>query len=493
MLDQSQIQAKLSHAATLMSNRTPVLLGFYIMLDKRVTSDPSVTMRVGCDNGHPYLEYGDWFVNMMEPTMLGGIVYANCLRIALHHCDTRVKMPEAIFRLASDLVVYEYARNVIDTTKADNSSIVAQLFPSIWAYSDKFEETGFDPVKDLTLEKVFNLLMQVQEDSEKESDKEKPDGDQDTDGEGNNEDSQEGEDRDDSADHEGESGGGNEEEGEESGGGGNGESEDGEGEVSDGEAGADSSGSGERHEGKSESYQAIQQMFSPANAPEDMKDWGNDSDAADNIRDKASEQFATGGQGGMAGKVPLAIREANRVHADPAQVFNMFMASNFGASTRQTWSMPNLALRRYGTIAPGHVRKKDKPMILFAIDVSGSMLSMNLVEQCFAAVNNFIGDAKLDLCYWDGICSEILHDPHDVFHVDVFGGGCTDPQCVLDKVDNERLNYDGIVFLTDCEFDWPMPREINRICIVKSRGGNGDIPTWCRYGMEMDELLKGVA
>ena len=184
MLDETEIQDKLSHAATLMSNRAPILLGFYIMLEKRMTSDKSVTMRVGCTDGQPYLEYSDWFVNAMEPSLLGAVVYANCLRIALHHCDTRVKMPEAMFRLASDLVVYEYARNVVNTTAGDNSAIVGQLFPSIWAYADKFGAAGFDPVKDLTLEKVFDLLMQAQEESKNETEEENPDGGQDNGGQG---------------------------------------------------------------------------------------------------------------------------------------------------------------------------------------------------------------------------------------------------------------------------------------------------------------------
>lgn len=55
------------------------------------------------------------------------------------------------------------------------------------------------------------------------------------------------------------------------------------------------------------------------------------------------------------------------------------------------------------------------------------------------------------------------------------------------------LVYDGIVFLTDCEFDWEMPRNVNRNCIVKARGGRGNIPAWCKFGMEMDDLLRGVA
>ena len=497
MFDETEIQDKLSHAATLMSNRAPILLGFYIMLEKRMTSDKSVTMRVGCADGQPYLEYSDWFVNAMEPSLLGAVVYANCLRIALHHCDTRVKMPEAMFRLASDLVVYEYARNVVDTTVGDNSAIVGQLFPSIWAYADRFDAAGFDPVKDLTLEKVFDLLMQAQEESKNETEEENPDGEEDNGGQGDSDESEEGDEEGGSPNHEGESGGDgeDEEDGEnQSGGGSNGESDDSDSEESEGEGSGEgqADGSGEGNGEKSEAYQAIQQMFDPNSAPADMKDWGNDSDASDNIRDAASAQFASG-QGGMSGKVPLAIQEANRVHVNAEAVFRMFMASNFGTSTRQTWSMPNLVLRRYGTIAPGHVRKKDKPKILFAVDVSGSMLSMNLVNRCFETVNNFIGDAALDLCYWDGICSEIIHDPKTAFETDVFGGGMTNPQCVLDRLEKEHLVYDGIVYLTDCEFDWTRPRDIGKICIVKMGNGAGEVPAWCLWHMGLDDLLRNAA
>lgn len=496
LLDPEEIQSKLSHAATLMSNRAPILLGFYIMLDKRMTTEKSVTMRVGCADGRPYLEYGDWFVNTLEPSLLGAVLYANCLRIALHHCDTRVKQPEAMFRLASDLVVYEYARNVVDTTVKDNSAIVGKLFPSIWAYADMFGRAGFDPVKDLTLEKVFDLLMQSKEESEDESAEESPEGDRDNGGQGNSDDSEEGDEEGGSPSHEGESGGDgeDEEDGEnQSGGGSNGESDDSDGEESEGEGSGEgqADGSGEGYGETSEAYQAMEQMFDPDNASQDMQDWGNDSDATDDIRDMASAQFASG-QGGSGGDVQLAIKEANRVRVDAARVFSMFMASNFGASTRQTWSMPNLALRRYGTIAPGHVRKKDRPKVLFAVDVSGSMVSMNLVERCFAAVNSFIGDASLDLCYWDGVCSEFIHDPKDVFETDVFGGGMTNPQCVIDRVGREHLTYDGIVFLTDCEFDWPVPREPGIICVVKVGNGVGEVPAWCQWKMGLDDLLRAA-
>lgn len=495
MLDENEIQSKLSYAANLMSNRAPILLGFYVMLDKRMTSDKSITMRAGCDDGKPFIEYSDWFVNMMEPSLLGAVLYANCLRIALHHCDTRVKMPEAMFRLASDLVVYEYARHVVDTTVNDNSAIVGQLFPSIWAYSDKFDAAGFDPVKDLTLEKVFDLLMQSKEDSKNETDDKNPDGNQEDNGsEGNGEQSDDGDEEGGEPNHDGEPGG-EEDEGDESqgGGGGSGETDDFDDDDSEneGESGSGGDNAGDSGDGKSESYQAIQQMFDPDNSAQDMQDWGQDSDASDNIRDAASIQFANG-QGSASGQLSLVIKEANRVHVDAARLFNMFMTSNFGASTRQTWSMPNLALRRFGSIAPGHVRKKDKPKLLFAVDVSGSMLSMNLVNRCFAAVNNFIGDAALDLCYWDDLCSEILHDPKDVFDTDVFGGGMTNPQCVLDRLEMEHRTYDGIVFLTDCEFEWERPREVNRICLVKAGTGAGIVPAWCRWTMEIDDLLRGA-
>jgi hypothetical protein len=120
------------------------------------------------------------------------------------------------------------------------------------------------------------------------------------------------------------------------------------------------------------------------------------------------------------------------------------------------------------------------------------MLSMNLVNKCFETVNNFIGDAALDLCYWDGICSEIIHDPKDVFETDVFGGGMTNPQCVIDRLEREHLVYDGIVYLTDCEFDWTRPRDIGKICIVKMGNGSGEVPAWCLWHMDVDDLLRAA-
>lgn len=494
MLDNTKIHDKLSHAAALMANRTPMLLGFYIMLDKRMTSDRSVTMRVGCTDGHPYIEYSDWFVNALEPSMLGAVVYANCLKIALHHCDTRVKMPEALFKLASDVVVYEYARNVVDPNVEDNSAIVSQLFPSIWAYADRFDVVGFDPVKDLTLEKVFDLLMQSQEGSKNNAAEDNPVGEQNNGGQGGSDESEEGEEEGGTPTHDGKSDDEYDEDGENQSGSRNNRKinnsacEESEGDGSDEEH---SNSLFEENNENSEAYQAIQQMFDPNNAHADIKNWGNDSDASDSIRHVASIQFASV-QGGVSGKVSLAIKEANRVHINVANVFKMFMLSKFGTSMRHSWSMPNLVLRRYGTIAPGHVRKKDKPKILFAVDVSGSMISMNLVNKCFVSVNNFIGDGALDLCYWDGICSEIIHDPKTAFETDVFGGGMTNPQCVLARIEKEHLVYDGIVYLTDCEFEWTRPRDIGKICIVKVGNGAGEVPTWCLWHMGMDDLIRGV-
>jgi predicted metal-dependent peptidase len=504
-------RTKLGEAARLMSNRTPSLLGFYIMLEKRIVQDSSITMKVGYNDGTPYLEVSEWFIDRLEISMLGAVLYMNCLRIALHHCDVRVKQPEQIFKLASDIVVCEYARNIVDANNDENSEILAKVFPSIWTYSDQFADAGFDPETDLTLEKVFDLLYQNQDsgdsNDDNDDDDDRPDKDEDEDGEsgesggkgdeqdnssGNSsEQSSDNEDKEDneSGDSDQESGGSDQESGDS-----NDESVDSDQESGDsGSQGiqqGEQSGQENSSNGPSSAFEAMQQMFDQDNARSDMSDWGENEEFSDQVREQAAAAMANGSLSGMSGKVPLLIKEANKVRVDAATVFRMFVNSNFSSSHRQTWSMPNLVLRRFGTIAPGHVRKKDRPMLLFAIDDSGSMLYMNMVVKCVEMVNAFIGKAKLDICYWDCSCSEILNDPRDAYSGTVFGGGGTDPQCVIDKITRERLDYDGIIFLTDCEFTWDRPMICNKICIIRTPQSSGRFPAWCKWKLEMEDVLR---
>lgn len=516
MLDRAYIQEKLGNAAMLMSNRTPALLGFYLMLEKRIVNDKTVTMRVGYADGQPYLEAGDWFINMLEPSLLGAVVYMNCLRIALHHCDIRVKAPEEIFKLASDIVVCEYARTLVNTDVGDNAKILSQLFPSIWSYSALFDKAGFDPATDLTLEKVFAMLSHSQEsgdgddddgDNEPEWDDENSSGNSEDDGDnednGDEEDSSDGsngsEDGESEGSEPGDESNGQEdssedgesednESGDDSNGKEDGSDESGQKDGSD-ESGEDSDGEGDG-DGSSKSYRAIQQMFDSQNASSDMQDWGENEEFADDIRSRAASAYANGNLGEASGRVPIIIKEANKVKVDAATIFTMFMESNFSSSHRQTWSMPNLVLRRFGPIAPGHVRKKGKPAILFGIDVSGSMLSMNMAEKCIIAVDRFLGDTKMDLCYWDAKCSEILHNPKDAYTGDLFGGGGTNPQCVIDEVERQHLHYDGIVMLTDCDFEWPMPPNPGQICIIRTPNSGAQFPIWCQWKMEFEDVLR---
>lgn len=483
MLDQAAIQDKLSRAALDMSRKTPELLGLYVTLEKKMTSDTSITMRVGCRDGKPFLVYGDWFVNMLEPTLLGMVLHMNCLRIALHHCDKRVRQPEALYRLASDLVVREYSQSIADVDAGDNSAILSQVMPSIWAYSGVFDKFDFDPARDLTLEKVFDMLCQADVESENETDRESEKGPENGDGEGTGDPgSDTGEGGPDDADRPG----GDSDPWDDDADG----DEGGEGDNPFGESLDEGNGHGETAE-PSPSYTAMQQMFSPETAAADLAEWGRDDEASAEIRNAIPMQ-STGGYAGTPGRVQLAIRTANRVRVDAARVFRMFISSNFSPSFTASWSMPNLMLRRFGPIAPGHVRKRDRPHILFAIDVSMSMVVEGLIEQCISAVGGFIGKSKMDLCSWDGECSEIARDVKDIDTSRLYGGGCTDPQCVLKRVEREHLSYDGMVFLTDCEFDWPAPLHPERICIIRTRGSSGMIPAWCKWKMEMDDLLLAV-
>jgi hypothetical protein len=69
-------------------------------------------------------------------------------------------------------------------------------------------------------------------------------------------------------------------------------------------------------------------------------------------------------------------------------------------------------------------------------------------------VNDFVKHAKVHYCFWDGACGPIAEKRYKTTKFDLSGRGCTNPQCVIDKIQKEGLHYDGIVYITDCQFCW---------------------------------------
>lgn len=461
----------LNSAATYMMARSPGMAEFYRIMRKRQSDAPHATVRIMMESGHPVLEYGVAFVRDLERSLLGSILYMQCMKVSLHHCDRRRREPADVYKLASDLVVAEYGKALVDASVPGNLDILSRLYPSVWDYWDRFRDFDFDPAKDLYLEKVFEILAA--------GDEEEGDG-QDSDGAEDSGDSDEsggsggsGSDSDDAGKN-GDGtpdGGSNSEDGESSG-------DPADGGQGDGDTGGTSSG-----------YAAMERYFSGDMAETDLEGWTRDEMATANIQSAADRADRSGFLARMPGNLPVMIASANRIRVNTRALFRHFVDSIDDDDQEFTWNRRDRRLPRTDYVTnPGRVVAQTH-RILLAADVSGSMYFCNAIPQCIRLMDGIVNGIGIDVCYWDGACSEIYDAPRSMSEVRVTGGGSTDPECVLRRVHDEHRVYDGIVFLTDCEFEWACPRYPRRIMIIRT-GTRAKPPAWCQFVAELDALLK---
>lgn len=600
-------------AVMLMQRTAPGLIQVYMGVTGIPTDNPEVAIRVGVNGGSPVMEYNVDFVTGLEPSLLGAIVYMECERIALHHCDRRKQEPIDMLKLASDVVVAEYARKLVDTSVGNNLEIVNRLFPSFWNYWPVLQKHGFHPETDLTLEKLFNIFkeeyatMKPDEEDDEDEQKKEPgqdgnksdsrdkaqsngsgkdtrpsegskdgtensetsgspgesdeqgDGKEDgssgeggkdkgeeesgDNGDGGQGDSGEGEresgkdaEGDSSESGEGDSGqeqdgnegtpdGTPEDSGDDSGSpgqggdGSSGEGADGgsepgetpgdgasgdEGEGDDGEGNGDDgspgdtgsrsdevSGGSASGETKKDDFESMSRYFSLTNAGNDLEKWGQDDVARDNVTSIVNEALDKGMFDRVRGQLPIMLRNANRVKVDKEAMFRKFMTSLQDDEREDTWSRRNRKFIRYGMIAPGYIYKETQ-RILFCVDVSGSMYQGNAIANCLTVMENVVNGLSIDLVYWDAVCSPVFNAPKSIRDMAIYGGGRTNPDCVLRKLGPERYKYDGIIFLTDCIFEWRRPPRHKQIMILRTHGEHA-FPDWCVYKDDLEKFIGHAA
>lgn len=631
-------------SALLMSKVAPGMLPVYLSLKLVPTDDPEVSLRVGVDCGSSVMEFNVDFAMLLEPSLLGSVIYMGCLQVGLHHCDKRKQEPVQLLKLASTLVVAEYAKKVVDISAGRNLEILNQLFPSYMTYWSVLKKHDFHPEVDLTLEKLFKIFKEEYADMKKqmpeESEEEKkenpgnnrdeskdgkkqsesnqgqdgkgspskkqesegseeqgghgsqgdsketsPDnpGQQGTDGKGQD-DSTEGKSGQEGKDGEGDSGGKGESEG----------SKDGEGESdtdgnpgspdssqdgdSDGNPGEDSSGksdsqggegqpdgddnrqdsqpqdkgqdesgmggdgsSGEGADGGSQAgnnsgdgaggdgegdggddtdgegsqagdtggapdsgaqgsgsgspsmpmddFSRMSRFFSLTNASssKDLEKWDQDEVAHDATSAKVMESLDKGLFEKARSNLPVMLRNASRVKVDTAAMFKHFMRNVQDDEPVSTWSRRNRKYLKYGMIAPGYIYD-EIPKVLFCIDVSGSMYQGNALANCLTVMENALDGVSIDIVYWDAVCSPVFSTLKTLTEMAIYGGGHTNPDCVLQKLGPERFKYDGLVFVTDCLFEWPEPPKSKQIMILRTHGKE-PFPDWCRYTDELETFV----
>ena len=237
---------------------------------------------------------------------------------------------------------------------------------------------------------------------------------------------------------------------------------------------------------QSQAGSALDRYFdnSEENGRTKSEKWGENDSLDDKIQEITEHIAADSSRwGNVSGMLKQMILEANAPRFDPTTVVKHFKQEIQSEQMESTRSRRN----RRTPYLPGW-RHKMKSSILFAIDCSGSM-SDDDVALGEAFVNKFIKHAQVSYCFWDGICGDITDLKRKEKEFELVGRGCTNPQCVLDKLEEEGLDYGGIIFFTDNGFSWDRPKSkwARKVFIISTHNADA-CPPWVRYHLSMDDI-----
>jgi len=531
----------------------PAIMAYFGLLDLRPVKDEQVTVRLATKGGNSVagLEYNPYFINTLDdPSELAQIFYGESLRLALHHCTTRYMNPCGVNMLSSDLICFEDL-HILSRWK-DPVKLAAPQFPTYAQVKPVLDKYGFDKSKQWIHEQIFNCLckeanaqnqqrkeklekmlkeaMQQMQKQRQQQQQKNGQGQKDQQQNGQQQQGQDGQPQDgnqqqgqgqDQQDQQ--NGQGQQQQGQGQGqdqnqsqgqGDGNGQSQ------GNGQQGQDQQGQGSGNGGsptdgltdeqvkdlmnqienikrdtpdlrqkpksQSQAGSALDRYFdnSEENGRTKSEKWGENDSLDDKIQEITEHIAADSSRwGNVSGMLKQMILEANAPRFDPTTVVKHFKQEIQSEQMESTRSRRN----RRTPYLPGW-RHKMKSSILFAIDCSGSM-SDDDVALGEAFVNKFIKHAQVSYCFWDGVCGDITDLKRKEKEFELVGRGCTNPQCVLDKLEEEGLDYGGIIFFTDNGFCWDRPKSkwARKVFIISTHNADA-CPPWVRYHLSMDDI-----
>ena len=516
-------QSQITEALKILSAE-PAIMCYFGLLELKPVDDPEVQVRLCTRNGSSVagLDYNPFFINRLDdPSELAMIFYGEALRLALHHPTTRFMQPAGVNLLASNLICFE-DQHVLSKWR-DNVKAVVPTIPTYAQVKPILDKTGFKKSEEWTLEKIFAHLLKEwrdQQNSMKQSVEQKiqqqmqQQRQQGQNGQGQQQQSQNGE---------GQSGqqqnGQNGQQGQNGQGEGQNQGQgDSQGQQGQGSQGTGMVGNGNgngqgdmstavhdlmqqldnmqrnspdlrgaKEKRTSDAGNAMDDYFdsSERHAQKMMEKWG-ENDLVDEKIQQITNHIASDASrwGNVSGMLKQMILEANAPKFDPTTVVKHFKQEIQSEQMESTRSKTN---RRFGYVLPGW-RHKMKSSILFAIDCSGSM-SDDDVALGEAFVNKFIKHAKVSYCFWDGVCGEITDLKRKEKNFELVGRGCTNPDSVLERLEEEHLDFGGLVFFTDNGFDWARPKNkwAHKIFIISTESAC-EPPDWVRYHLSMKDI-----
>ena len=535
-------QSQITEALKILSAE-PAIMCYFGLLELKPVDDPEVQVRLCTRNGSSVagLDYNPFFINRLDdPSELAMIFYGEALRLALHHPTTRFMQPAGVNLLSSNLICFE-DQHVLSKWR-DNVKAVVPTIPTYAQVKPILDKTGFKKSEEWTLEKIFAHLLKEwrnQQNSMKQSVEQKiqqqmqQQRQQAQNGQGQSGQQQQ------SQNGEGQSGQGQSGDGQDqqsqngqgqSGDGQDQQSQNGQGQSGDGQGQQSQNGQGQQSQngqgqgqgnglGQGDMSSAVHDLMqqldnmqrnSPdlrgakekrtsdaGNAMDDyfdsserhaqkmMEKWG-ENDLVDEKIQQITNHIASDASrwGNVSGMLKQMILEANAPKFDPTTVVKHFKQEIQSEQMESTRSKTN---RRFGYVLPGW-RHKMKSSILFAIDCSGSM-SDDDVALGEAFVNKFIKHAKVSYCFWDGVCGEITDLKRKEKNFELIGRGCTNPDSVLERLEEEHLDFGGLVFFTDNGFNWDRPKNkwAHKIFIISTESAD-EPPDWVRYHLSMKDI-----
>ena len=517
-------QSQITEALKILSTE-PAIMCYFGLLELKPVDDPEVQVRLCTRNGSSVtgLDYNPFFINRLDdPSELAMIFYGEALRLALHHPTTRFMQPAGVNLLSSNLICFE-DQHVLSKWR-DNVKAVVPTIPTYAQVKPILDKTGFKKSEEWTLEKIFaNLLKewQNQQNSMKQSVEQKiqQQMQQQRQSQGQNgqqQQQQNGQQGQQSQNGQGQSG-------QQSQTGQGQQSQNGQGSQGQGQGGSQGDGSqgqgqgqgngqgdmsnavhdlmqqlnnmqrnapdlrGAKEKRSSDAGNAMDEYFdsSERHAQKMMEKWG-ENDLIDEKIQQITNHIASDASrwGNVSGMLKQMILEANAPKFDPTTVVRHFKQEIQSEQMESTRSKTN---RRFGYVLPGW-RHKMKSSILFAIDCSGSM-SDDDVALGEAFVNKFIKHAKVSYCFWDGVCGEITDLKRKEKNFELVGRGCTNPDSVLERLEEEHRDFGGLVFFTDNGFNWERPKNkwAHKIFIISTESAC-EPPDWVRYHLSMKDI-----
>ena len=425
-------------------------------------NDKEVTVRLATVNagGQIQLQWNPYFIcRLNDPSELAYIFFGESLRIALHHATHRRGLPAAPHKLASDLICYENQK-ILSKWRKEVKKILPNL-PSYAQIAPKIEPMGFDKSSMWQLEKIRDYLRKVQEQQcQGQGQGQKKNGQCQGQGQGQKKNGQ---------------------------GQGNSQSSGGD----DGSSSGDLRGENAPQNGSNDTGNALNEHFSAdeRHARKATQEWGENTLVEQEIRSITKHLGANPELwGSMPGELQAMIRRANTPKFDPTPIIKHWKQT---IQSEEMYDTRTKANRRHSFDRPGW-RHKMKSSMVECVDASGSMSDRDVaIGEAF--VNLFIKHCETWFCYWDAACGPIepvKKKRKGDLNLENMRGG-TDPRCIIDRIEKERLNFGGILVFTDNGFDWPRPKSkyLNKIFIIGTENCC-EPPSWCRHYLNIRDIKK---